>query len=141
MITNKSVLRDYKILNELKRARKEAVKEKNRIENRLGRLSERIYYAEMVDEVYKGVALTGDYDAVGDDILRHARIYLNAHNQTTWGIYFKRWKRFNSGYVDGWGGSDNKEEEVCLWAKEWIVNGTLPDHVSEYDRKKLLTDD
>ncbi len=138
MLTNRQVVSAYRNLPKLKREHKELEKEAAKLQRRLGALGEKIYYAKLVDEIVDGIALTGNYNAVGDDIQRYADIYLNAHNKKTWGIHFKRWTDDYRVYVDGWGGADNTEEEVNKWAKDWIVKGILPDCVSDYDRKILL---
>lgn len=92
-------------------------------------LKEQIRELSTVDEVREGTALTrlgGFIAAAGDDNKRCANIYLNAHNEKTWGLHTYTDSFGRAG--ERWHGADFPSEAAAeAVALQWILHGKRPE--------------
>jgi hypothetical protein len=93
------------------------------------RLEDENWQLEQVTKIIDGIALTyhdnGFIEAVGEDITRCASIYLNAHNQTTYGLHTYTDAFGRAGEL--WHGADFASEQAAnSVALDWIIRGQRP---------------
>jgi hypothetical protein len=128
-LTNRQVIRAFRHKEELKAEAREIQTRMKRDAKRLEFLDERIEAADKVSEVRGGIALStyGELRPVANhDVRRWGEIYLNQHNKTTWGIYFKVWLE-DGGNAEEWGGANHPSEaHVLQLLEDWVLRGKLP---------------
>ena len=128
-VTNKQVVEDSHRLPELRRELRALEREAIRLDKQVDALAERIDKAEAVDVVFDGVAITegaGYWHKVVDGYERSFHIYLNAHNQKTYGLSLS-YDAGGSGRRETWCGAGwATSEEAKIAGLQWLVHGTMP---------------